>query len=166
MQPNYFSPTHLFLSFFTLPFFPSFILLGTAIVNSTMRKFSFSIKKQSISSVIYAIKNCIQRLDYRFIVCKYIRNKSTKFQTPSRTAQISRLKYTGWKEFLKRTWRIMRSKRMATSPSQMMTSRRLRKIKWNNSNNHKWMRCHLKWWCPTWFQIWLNFLWWCRVSVP
>lgn len=83
--------------------------LGIAIANSTTKRFSFSIRRRSTSSVISATKRCelfsFSRLrkpncspifsctplpDYQFIACKFTKKQSTRFPTHFRIAQTSR----------------------------------------------------------------------------
>lgn len=46
---------------------------GTAIGNLTMKRFWFSIKKQSISNVTYVTRNCTRDPDCQYTACRYLR---------------------------------------------------------------------------------------------
>lgn len=142
-----------------------FFLQGIVTGSLTMRRFSCSIKKRNISSATFVIRNFTPRRVYQFTACKCTKKQSTKYQILFQTEAILRLRFTGWKEFPHRTWRIMRKQRTAASQSQTTMNRRQRRINWNQQQHR--LLCHHRWWCSrTWcIREWRSSRWWCLVSI-
>lgn len=88
-----------------------YLFSGTAIVNSTTKRYWYSTKKPNILSVTFVTRSYTRVRGCRSIVCRCIKRRLTRFPTRFRPVETSKSRSMAWKASRIRTWKITKDRK-------------------------------------------------------